>query len=117
PSAAGLFAGSLTNTPALAAVVELLGASGAPEATKSAPVVAYSLAYPTSVLVVLLVLFAARRLPSREPTPSKRPPSGELTSTTVRVRAGVEGRASELAHGHGFDVVFGRHKRGGRLSV
>lgn len=116
-SAAGLFAGSLTNTPALAAVVELLGSTGATDAAKSAPVVAYSLAYPASVLVVLLVLFASRRLPAREPTPSKRPPSGELTSATVKVRAGVEGRAIDLSHGQGYAVVFGRRKRDGRLSV
>ncbi|MBL9028815.1 MAG: transporter [Myxococcales bacterium] len=116
-SIAGLFSGSLTNTPALASVVELLGHTGASEAAKSAPVVAYSLAYPSSVLVVLLVLFFARRLPILEPTPSRRPPAGELVGATVRIKPGVSGTATALAHTSGYNVVFSRHKRGGRMTV
>lgn len=116
-SIAGLFSGSLTNTPALASVVELLGHTGASEAAKSAPVVAYSLAYPSSVLVVLLVLFFARRLPILEPTPSRRPPAGELVGATVRIKPGVSGTAAALAHTSGYNVVFSRHKRGGRMTV
>jgi len=57
-SAAGLFAGSLTNTPALAAAVEVLqstaGAAG--ERALSAPVVAYSVAYPLGVLIPILAI-------------------------------------------------------------
>lgn len=52
---AGLFCGSLTNTPALAAVLERLpqGAHG--------PVVGYSIAYPAGALGLILALAVARR--------------------------------------------------------
>ncbi len=55
---AGLFAGGLTNTPALASVVEAAHARGA---DAPAAVVAYSLAYPGSVLASLLVVAGLRR--------------------------------------------------------
>ena len=117
PSIAGLFSGSLTNTPALASIVELLGHAGASDAVKSAPVVAYSLAYPSSVLVVLLVLFFARRLPVLEAPLSRRPPAGELVGATVRIKPGVSGSAVQLAQGRGYSVVFSRLRRGGRMTV
>ncbi len=41
-----MFAGSLTNTPALAGVIEHIKAVGGLEAALSEPVVAYSLTYP-----------------------------------------------------------------------
>src|SRR4051812_17803287 len=52
---AGVFAGSLTNTPALAAVVETLGSHGVRGAALSAPVIACSICYPLGVLVPLAV--------------------------------------------------------------
>lgn len=51
---AGLFCGALTNTPALAAQLELQ--EQRPGADLEAPVVGYSLAYPFGVLGVFLVL-------------------------------------------------------------
>lgn len=60
--AAGLLAGSLTNTPSLAAVLELLHAPGngaGAVATDTAParaVLAYSVAYPIGVLAPILVI-------------------------------------------------------------
>ncbi|HRE27446.1 MAG TPA: hypothetical protein PK954_12480, partial [Anaerolineales bacterium] len=53
---AGLFAGGLTNTPALAGVVEALKLNGASEAVQAQPVVGYSIAYPMGVLGVILVI-------------------------------------------------------------
>ncbi len=58
--AAGLFAGSLTNTPALAAVLEAASRSGT--ADPALPVVGYSIAYPVGVLGVILALALTRRL-------------------------------------------------------
>ncbi len=52
---AGLFCGALTNTPALAAVLERLP-SGA-----DAPVVGYSIAYPMGAVGLVLALAVARR--------------------------------------------------------
>jgi putative transport protein len=67
PSAVGLFCGSLTNTPALAATVESVkrfSASLPPEAIElytSSPVVTYGLAYPFGVLGVILWFFLASK--------------------------------------------------------
>ena len=67
-TAAGLFCGSFTNTPALAATVESVKSlsAGLPAAAQAAnassPVVAYSLAYPFGVLGVILWFFIFARL-------------------------------------------------------
>ena len=76
--AAGVFAGSLTNTPALAASIEaakraLAGNSGHPafEVLLSAPVIGYSLTYPFGVIGVLLGFHIfGRRVVSRSDDPS-----------------------------------------------
>ncbi len=54
---AGLFCGALTNTPALASVLEVLKQTpgGASAALLAEPVVGYSLAYPIGVIGVLLL--------------------------------------------------------------
>lgn len=58
-TAAGLFSGSLTNTPALAAVLEAVGRSGDAGSTA---VVGYSIAYPVGVLGVILAIAIAQRI-------------------------------------------------------
>ncbi len=61
---AGLFAGSLTNTPALASVLEHVKSVAAPdvaEAWLSEPVIAYSLTYPMGVLGMILAMFFLQR--------------------------------------------------------
>src|SRR5512137_2958690 len=55
PLAAGLFAGALTNTPALAGAIETLKQSVAGDAL-SQPVVAYSIAYPMGVIGVVVAI-------------------------------------------------------------
>jgi putative transport protein len=68
--AAGLYTGAMTNTPALAAVRELLRGRGQSagmtaeqnRALSDEPVVAYSLAYPIGVIGVLAAFAVARRL-------------------------------------------------------
>lgn len=59
---AGMFAGSLTNTPALAGVVDALRASGASEAVLAEPVIGYSIAYPVGVLGMIFAVLAGRWL-------------------------------------------------------
>ena len=56
PTRAGFFAGVLTNTPALAAVVERLTGPSA-----DLPVVAYSLAYPASVIASMVAMSVLQR--------------------------------------------------------
>ena len=71
--AGGLFAGALTNTPALAGVIERLrGAAHGDEKLLADPVVAYSLAYPMGVLGVIIVLAIARGRWKKELSRSKQ---------------------------------------------
>lgn len=61
---AGLYAGSLTNTPALAAVLEAIQHLAPPalqEAWLTEPVVGYSIAYPFGVLGMILAIGLAQR--------------------------------------------------------
>ncbi len=77
PRVAGLYTGAMTNTPALAAVRELLRERGraaglSPEqlhAVSDGPVVAYSIAYPVGVIGVLVSFAVWRRRwkPDMEP--------------------------------------------------
>ncbi len=118
--AVGIFAGSLTNTPALAAVIELLHRSGASEATSADPVVGYSVAYPMGVLGVLAAILVARRLggPGGVAPPSVSA-SSEIVNRTVRVtRMEATGRpAREVVETADAHVIFCRMKRDGRLSL
>ncbi len=59
--AAGMFAGALTNTPALAGVLENVKNAGQ-AALLDEPVVAYSLAYPMGVVGMLLAIGVLQRL-------------------------------------------------------
>lgn len=103
--AAGLFAGSVTNTPTLAAVLDFLRSSPGGEARTAAPVVAYSVAYPLGVLLPILVIALVPRLWRRAPADVLRksrewqaPGGGRLDSelavgTAVVTRDDASGRA------------------------
>lgn len=60
--AAGLLTGCFTNSPALAGVVERIGAAGGSPERLAEPVVAYSIAYPVGVLVPLAWVLLSRRI-------------------------------------------------------
>jgi putative transport protein len=60
--AAGLFTGALTNTPALAAVLEQMQLTGAAEALLNEPVVGYSIAYPMGVIGMIASIAIGKRL-------------------------------------------------------
>lgn len=62
---AGLFAGALTNTPALAGVIEFLSHAAPvtlPSGLRDDPIVGYSIAYPLGVLGVMAAISLAQRL-------------------------------------------------------
>jgi putative transport protein len=122
--AAGLFAGSLTSTPALAAVLESLRhASLTKGALASEPIVAYSVAYPMGVIGMLasIAIFQRwQRIDYREERARtrERPAGGRLASRTVEVqRFGDGGSLKDLIRDRAWDVVFGRLKREGQLSL
>ena len=128
---AGLFCGSFTNTPALAATVETVKGLSAnlPAAAQSAnaasPVVAYSLAYPFGVLGVILWFFLFSKLlhapfrPEKSDMGAERE-AGVIFSRTFRItNPGVAGRtvneALALAPGRTFSLS--RIMKGDRLDV
>ena len=121
--AAGMYAGSLTNTPALAAVLEHARgqqASGGESAAE--PVVGYSLTYPIGVVGVLATLAVARRRwgVSEDDERSRLAAVGEARAEpitqSVRVRL-TEAPLETLRQQHGWNVVFGRIRREERTSI
>jgi len=115
PTIAGLYAGSLTNTPALASVVEALRTRSAGHLSE--PVVGYSMAYPMGVLAVLLVMYLLRGR-EREPGAESTTPAGLVARTAKISRDEVVGRPAEALLRHeGWRVVFGRHERAGMVEV
>lgn len=128
---AGLFAGSLTNTPALAALLETLGraapaaaSAGAAEgAPLAGPVMAYSVAYPMGVIGMILAIYLLQRVfrvdyDAEAARLADLGASGEhLIARTARVtRPEAEGTAAgELAQRHHWRVLFVRLQRGGEM--
>jgi putative transport protein len=110
---AGIFAGSGTTTPALAAAVAYLQqhATAATLAAASAqPVVGYSLCYPLGVLIPLLACHAVmRRDRSQE--------RARLVEETARVEYLEEITIAELAAELEHRVAFGSIFHHGRLSA
>ncbi len=116
PRAAGLFAGALTNTPALAAVLERVRAlPGVGEKLLADPVVAYSLCYPMGVLGVILVMAAARAWWARDLKASRR---AVALVRSVRVqRAICEFSVEELVRRRGWRVLFARRRRDEHVDI
>lgn len=121
---AGVFAGALTNTPALAAVLE--ATASADGATRADPTVAYSIAYPFGVVGSIVALALAARLwpDAKDGSASASAPSADgdaapepLTGATVRLRLERARTARQLHHELGLRVVFSRMKRGATQSI
>jgi putative transport protein len=113
-SAAGLYSGALTNTPALAAAREVLGAAGRP----ADAVVAYSIAYPIGVVGVLLCFQMARRFTKPAPQPVDEAPEIHVRDFVVK-NPGVAGRSLgdvlRLHKDYGF--VISRIRQNGRTDI
>lgn len=112
--AAGLFAGALTSTPALASALESLKDGG----DVSAPVVAYSICYPMGVLGVILAIRVALRvfrvdLSTEGPRLLEIGAANEpLESVNIEVRNDMGSfTIEELVRGLKWRVIFGRIKR------
>ena len=123
PLTAGMYAGSLTTTPALAGVVEHVQSLGLGEPALSDPVVAYSLTYPTGVLGMILTLYLfqkvwkvnyaseVRRLPEYS--------SGidPIDSRTICVQYQMDLTVAEMIRRNQWNVVFGRLRRDGQIRL
>jgi putative transport protein len=123
---AGMFAGSLTNTPALAGILEHIAASapaGLLDQMSAEPVIAYSLTYPVGVLGMLLVIYLLQRLwkvdyraeleGSREFGVAQEP----LESCTISVQADQALSIAELVSQNGWDVIFSRMMHDGQVHL
>ncbi len=128
PVAAGMFAGSMTNTPALAGVLEQIKRNAlAPvsDALLAEPVVGYSLTYPMGVLGLILVIALLQRLWKVDYAAEARarPELGSggerLVSRTLRVtRPEIDGRnLGELIRTKGWTVVFSRVQHDGYVAI
>jgi putative transport protein len=125
---AGLFAGSLTNTPALASVLEQIRTVLPPEAARQMlddPVVGYSIAYPVGIVGLILAIAILQRwwdVDYQQEAQDLRELGGvgrTLESYTIHVlRPEVVGKSvAELQQAHDWDVLFGRIRRAGERSL
>lgn len=122
PSGAGMFTGALTNTPAMAAVVDtlpaLIGSDSDTKAQLELPVVAYSLAYPIGVLGVIIsvaVLAKVFRIDHDQEARDAGVAIQELL--TRRIRVTKEGLPSVTTMPHRFDleIIISRIEHSGKL--
>ncbi|NUO82458.1 transporter, partial [candidate division KSB1 bacterium] len=125
---AGMFAGSLTNTPALASVLDYLK-TYAPRAglehLLTEPVIAYSLTYPMGVVGMILAIYFTQRL-CKTNYAREAESLRELGATNVKLQnRTIRITRAEVAHDsihsliarHEWDVVFGRMKRNNQLAL
>jgi len=125
---AGMFAGSLTNTPALAGELEYLkeyGPAADREQTLAEPVVGYSVTYPIGVLGFIVAMFVAQRAwkidyrhEARRVRDIAESPQ-QLENRTIRVThpAATSLPIKDLIKNHGWEVVFGRLRRDGKVEI
>lgn len=123
---AGMFAGSLTNTPALAAVLQYQTDHVAPAMLDSAvaePVVGYSVAYPIGVLGMIIAIYVMQRIwkvdYAAEAKQARDLGLGgeELVDVTIRIAGLAETTVAALLEDHGWRVLFGRRMRDGEIAV
>ncbi|MEW6745174.1 MAG: TrkA C-terminal domain-containing protein [Planctomycetota bacterium] len=126
--AAGVFAGSLTNTPALASILEQISTSASRtglEQLLNEPVVGYSITYPMGIVGVILAIVLVQRVwrvDYGEEARALRDAGvigDHLDNRTVRVtRPEATGQPiRDLARQHGWHLVVGRVKRAGHVSL
>ncbi len=124
----GLYAGSLTNTPALAAVLEQIkGYATAAQLDQllAEPVIGYSVAYPMGVVGLLIAIGVLQRVwkvDYRAEEQRQRDLAGvnrRIFNRTIRVtKTEACGRPiHELIRQYHWDVVFGRVRQNGELML
>lgn len=130
PSAAGLFSGSMTNTPSLAGILENLAnrySGPAAESILAEPMIAYSIAYPVAIIgmmAAVLVVQKALRIDYREEAKQVRGSklferNQDLATSTVLVTNPDAALApvGELNRDQGWEILFSRVGQGGRQSL
>jgi putative transport protein len=116
-SLAGIFAGSLTNTPALASSVEFIKGvvpANLIEKTLAEPVVAYSVSYPMGVIGMILAILLFQKLARTSlKTTAELAEAEKITNATVLVnqQEAIGKTLQEIKVKYTLSVVFGRVKR------
>lgn len=114
---AGIFAGSLTNTPALAASVEFIKGiipADLIESTLAEPVVAYSVTYPIGVIGMILSIVLFQKLFKTSLKTSLEISEAEkiTNATAIITNKEVIGKSIHvIKNTHLLNIVFGRIKR------
>jgi putative transport protein len=128
PLAAGMYAGSLTNTPALAGVLEYIKGF-APAAEREAwlaePVIAYSVTYPVGVVGMILAIALLQRLwkvdyaAEAEALRSLGMEHRPLQNRTIFVTRtdADQHTVRELMAQHKWGVIFSRWKHGPEVTL
>lgn len=128
PVIAGLFAGALTNTPALAAVIEALRHTTSAElfeTIRAQPVVGYSIAYPLGVLGVIAAIALAQRL-FRTNYAQEAERLKDLGATSVQIRtrtihitnpAATSRTLHDLASEQQWNALFTRRREAGSVEM
>lgn len=126
--AAGLFAGSLTNTPALAAVLEQIKTI-APADTRDQlltdPVIGYSIAYPIGVIGMIIAIATLQRAWRVDYTSEAHhlrdlgAVGQKLVNRTVRITRPEISllTVDELLRAKQWRVIFGRTLRNGQMTL
>lgn len=125
---AGLFAGSFTNTPALASVLDYLKSYAGRaelEPLLNEPVIAYSITYPMGVVGMILAIYFMQRwwkidyAGEAENLHELGASNIKLQNRTIRVTqtAATQSSIHELIHQRHWEVVFGRMKRNGQVTL
>jgi putative transport protein len=127
---AGMFSGSLTSTPALAAILDTLKHNypgvGGLEQLLAEPVVGYSITYPMGVIGTVLAISLSQRIwrinfagEAKQLRELGAPADPLMNCTILVTKAAVccSRPLHELRHEQGWDVIFGRVKRGGQYQL
>lgn len=126
--AAGMYSGSLTNTPALAGILETIARvapAGQLIVLETEPVIGYSVAYPMGVIGLLIAIYTMQRVYRIDYKTEARAlhqyhiVEQDLYARTALVTnpdvAGVA--VSDLFRRHQWDVVLSRIRRGEELTL
>jgi putative transport protein len=116
---AGMFAGSLTNTPALSAAISSLG-DRVTDGSVTDPVIGYSLAYPLGVLTMLLAAAWSLRRGAKVTAASPGAAAAgsiNATSATVLVHRTGLPPLGELRRWGETHLAFGRYEHDGLVQI
>ena len=123
----GIFAGSSTNTPALAGILDTFSSRGGDEAKLNwmmeNSVVGYSISYPMGVLSSLIAIATLQKWLKIDykkeafDLKDEYPIAEEILSITILIKEEkrVQKSLRDLIHEYHWNVVFGRTKRDGKV--